>query len=194
MIQPNAHVLGNVTQFLKLTALREDPSQTKWVRDEFDLLDAIDMLEIAYQDTQRMVGKPMYVGDNGFDFTEDVKRAMEEILLDSRDSKDKLLQRKTNITMYHLVLEPIIDQFAPIDHELALADVKEYLEQVRRAIITDPTDPNMDDAIVSREMIRQHIRDRDASRKQQKLLRRTKRRRTKLETFINSPDEDVDDD
>ena len=147
MTLPSTQVLDNITQFLKLTGLREDPTQTKWVRDEFDLLEAVDMLETSYLDTHRMSDKPMYVGDNGFDFTEDVKRAMEEILLDSRNPHDKLLQRKTNITMYHLVVEPIIDHLSSFDHKEVLTTVGEYLKCVRDAIINDPTDPHLDDAI-----------------------------------------------
>ena len=188
MITPSAAVLDNITRFLKLTPLCSDPKQSKWIRDENDLLEALDITNMCYHDTARMVGIPMYVGESSFDFTEDVKRAVEENLLHGRDPKDHLIHRKHNITMYHLVIEPIIDQLATLPHTEVLSHIDAYFESVATSLLTNPTDPHMDDAIVALEMVRATVRARDGIRKQQKLDRRTK----KKSVVIDIPD-DVDD-
>lgn len=189
MITPSTAVLDSVTQFLKLTPLRDDPKHTKWIRDEFDLLEALDITKDCYHDTIRMIGKPMYVGDKEFDFTEDVKRAVEENLLNCRDPKDQLIQRKHNITMYHLVIEPIIDQLATFQHTDVLSNIDEYIAAVSKALLDNPVDPHIDDAIVAREIINAKVRQLDVIRKQQKLDRRTKK---KPAIVIDLDEDDID--
>lgn len=176
MTSPSPAIHDYITRFIKLTPLQEDPKHARWVRDEFDLREAVDITRVCYHDTARMLGKPMYVGDKEFDFTEDVKRAVEENLLNCRDPKDVFVQRKHNITMYHLVIEPIIDQLATLPHVDVLALVDGYMDAVVESIMTNPTNPHMDDAIVAREMVNATVRERDTIRKQQKLNRRTKKK------------------
>jgi hypothetical protein len=187
MFTPNALVAENITRFLKLTPLRSDPRHERWVRDEFDLLDALDITKQCYHDTSRMIGKPMYVGDVGFDFTEDVKRAVEENLLGCRDPKDVLLQRKRNVTMYHLVVEPIIQHLSTLRHQELLTVVDTYFQAVADLIMNDPVDPHLDDAIVAHEMVKASVRERESIRKQQKTARRTKKK-----PVVEDVDVDID--
>jgi hypothetical protein len=194
MLTPNAAVADSITRFLKLTPLRDDPRHERWVRDEFDLIEALEITNQCYNDTTRMIGKPMYVGDSGFDFTEDVKRAVEENLLGCRDQKNVLLQRKRNITMYHLVIEPIIQQLSTLPHTDVLATVDTYFRQVVEMVRTDPVDPHMDDAIVAHEMVKAAVREREAIRKQQKTSRRTKKKRVVVEDVDIDTDVDTVDD
>lgn len=173
MIAPSAAVVDSITCFLKLTPLRDDPKHTKWTRDEFDLIEAVDITNTCYQDTARMAGIPMYAGESTFDFTEDVRRAVEENLLGCRDPKDQLVRRKHNIIMYHLVISMIIDQLSKYPHQDVLLHLPSYMDQVRANILLNDVDPHMDDAIVAREMVNITIRERDNDRKKQKTHRRT---------------------
>lgn len=190
MTTPSPAVLDSITQFLKLTPLREDPRHAKWIRDEFDLLEAISITRDCYHDTQRMIGKPMYVGDKDFDFTEDVKRAVEENLLNCRDPKEQMVHRKRNITMYHLVIEPIIDQLSKLQLPDVLATVDGYFDAVGTAVLTNPVDAHFDDAIVAREMINAKVRALDVARKQQKLDRRTKKKQPTILDLLENDDSD----
>ena len=178
-----------IGKFIKLTPLRDDPKHTKWVRDEFDLVEALEILLGCYNDTRRPANKPMYVGDKSFDFTEDVKRAIEENLLGARDQKDILINRKYNITMYHLVIEPIIHSVSTMQHADVLDGIELYIKTIINEVLTSDIDPHMDDAIVMREIINAAVRERDAIRKQQKTARRTQKR----QPVIIEDVEDVDD-
>ena len=190
MIAPSPAVLDNITQFLKLTPLRDDPRHERWIRDEYDLLDALSITKDCYTDTQRMMGKPMYVGDKIFDFTEDVKRGVEENLLNCRDPKDQMVHRKRNITMYHLVIEPIIDHLSSHAHQEVLDSVASYFEAASISVVTNPVEAHMDDAIVAREMINAKVRALDAARKQQKLERRTKKKQPSILDLLEPDDND----
>lgn len=189
MLTPSTHITEAINSFIKLTPLRDDPRHTKWVRDEFDLAEALEITRDYYHDTARMVGKPMYVGDRTFDFTEDVKRAVEEHLLGCRDQSQVLIQRKHNITMYHLVIEPIIDHIGTLTHQEALATIDQYTADTINALMSSTIDPHMDDAVVARELVNMAVRERDVIRKAQKQRRKTKRPPV-VETV---PDEDTDD-
>lgn len=190
MTTPSPDVLDSITQFLKLAPLRDDPRHTKWIRDEFDLLEALAITKGCYQDTERMIGKPMYVGDKDFDFTEDVKRAVEENLLNCRDPKDQMVHRKRNITMYHLVIEPIIDQLSKLLLPDVLVAVDGYFAAVETAVLTNPVEAHFDDAIVAREMINAKVRALDVARKQQKLDRRTKKKQPTMVDLLENDDSD----
>ena len=188
MFAPSTQIFDAVTCFIKLTPLRDDPKHTRWVRGEYDLIEALEITRDYYHDTSRMVGKAMYVGEKEFDFTEDVKRAVEEHLLGHRDQSQVLVQRKHNITMYHLVIEPIIDHLHQLSHLEVLSTVYQYFSAVIEFLRTSDCDPHMDDALVARELVNMSVRERDAIRKAQK-----KQRKTKRPVVDDLPTEDIDD-
>jgi hypothetical protein len=188
MLTPSTQIFDAVTCFIKLTPLRDDPKHTRWVRDEFDLIEALEITRDYYHDTSRMVGKAMYVGEKEFDFTEDVKRAVEEHFLGHRDQSQVMVQRKHNITMYHLVIEPIIDHLSQLSHYDVLACAHQYFSDVINALLSSDCDPHMDDAVVARELVNMSVRERDAIRKAQK-----KQRKTKRPVVDDLPTEDIDD-
>lgn len=163
-MQVSPAVQDSIRKFVRLTALAVNPQYTKRIRDEFDLMEAVDVVGIYFRQTDRMIGKKIYQKQQ-FDFIEDVKRATEEYFLTGREIKDTALARGKNLTMYHLVVVPVIEQFKDVTHEEALAGLDENLELIQELIRTINVTSHYDDAIVALAQVSVMIREREAARK-----------------------------
>lgn len=170
-------VADGIRKFIKLTALRADPYQAKWVQDEFDLIDSLEYIRSLIHQTQRLSGKSLYK-EQAYDVVEDVKRDMEEILFTTRDETYSAKQRRKHMTMYHLVLCPVIDMFASMTHDQILKCVDLVIDNVIVEVSNSDIETHYDDAVVAKEQINQMVREREAKRKQD-LYRKRKVRRKK---------------
>lgn len=189
---PNQAVSDGIRKFVRLTALRSDPNQIKWVRDELDLTEALEVTNYFFHETKAMLDKKMYKGQV-FDFVEDVKRNVEEYLLSGREKEDVALSRKKNLAMYHLIVEPVIDLFKGIEHKQVLKVVDSVIEHVIHELYTVEVNSHFDDAIVARAQVAQMIHERSARRKEElarKRKGRGRRRKTNVERFLKE-DKDV---
>lgn len=173
MITPSTTAYQGVISFIKMTPLREQPNQEKWIRDEFDLIEALEITRDALKDTHRMIDKPMYAGESTFDFAEDVRRAVEEVYLSSREQKDVLLQRKRHLVMYHLVINPMIDDLNRYCHQDAVNAADDYFGELINFVLTNDIEVQLDDALVTQHICRAKIRDRDVARKNNIKRRKT---------------------
>lgn len=178
---PSQIVSDGIRKFVRLTALASDPNQSKWVRDELDLTEALEVTIYFFHETKAMIDKKMYKGQN-FDFVEDVKRNVEEYLLSGREKEDVALSRRKNLAMYHLIVEPVIDLFKGMEHEKVLKIVDGVIENVLKELNTVDVKSHFDDALVARAQVAQMIRDRSARRKEELARKRKGRgRRKKLD-------------
>jgi hypothetical protein len=168
----------NLRKFIQLMALSVDPLQRKWVRDEYDLAEALDVARIKFHETERMMGKKMYKGQ-AFDPIEDVKREMEEFLFTARQQNENLLMKKKNLVMYHLVVEPVIDLFKGKEHKQMLEEIDDVVKQVIDLLYTMPVHTHYDDALVAREQVRQMVREREERRKAEVQSRKRGKRKSK---------------
>lgn len=187
-------ITENLRKFIQLMALRSDPLQQKWIRDEQDLTQALDIVKTLFHETERMKGKKMYQGQP-FDPIEDVKRGIEEYLLGAREYNEIPLQRKRNLTMYYLVVEPIIESFKGLSHQEMLEKVDGRIEEIVNQLMTMPVRSHYDDAIVAKEQIRQFVRDRDELRKEELAAKKKGRRKSKKDNleWLDKIEEPVDD-
>jgi hypothetical protein len=176
MITHSPTVFQSITNFIKLTPLRDLPNHTKWIRDEFDLMEAVEVVRDYLKDTARMVGKPMYAGETTFDFCEDIRRAFEEVYLSCREQKDVIFQRKRNLVMYHLAIDPIIDDLGQYSHTDVLEAADQYFADVLSFIQTTDTDVYIDDALVMHEIVKTQTRAREEERKQNIRRRKTSKK------------------
>ena len=171
-------VEDQIRLFVRLAPLASDPQVGKRIRDEFDLFDALDAVATFFHDTERMVGLRMYRGQD-FDPVEDVKRNMEELLLNARNQKDVIGVRHRNLIMYHLVVEPVINSFNRVDHRTVLSQVDHVVEAIKQFVTSIELNSHIDDARVALEQVRSLVREREAIRKSEiQAKRKTRRPRT----------------
>lgn len=173
MLVPTTAIFDNIAAFIKLTPLREQPNQEKWIRDENDLCEALTVTLEALHDTARMLGHPMYAGEKVFDFAEDTRRALEEMYLSARERSDIIVQRKKHLVMYHLVLAPIIDELGRYDHSTVLASIDDYFSSLHTFLFTNDIEVQIDDAIVTQHICNAKIHERDKNRKNSIKQRKT---------------------
>jgi len=167
-----------IRKFIRLTVLSSHPKYTKRIRDEFDLIDALEVIGICFHETKNMVGLKMYKA-TPFDFIEDVKLATEAYFLTGREFKDTALARGKNLLMYHLVVVPIIESFKGMPHEDILKNVDAVLTQVKDLLCTMEVRSHYDDAIVTLAQVGVLIKAREDARKIQLAKRRRLKRKPK---------------
>lgn len=164
-------IQGGIRKFVRLKALRDNQAEAKWVRDEQDLIDAVNIVREKFHETERFTGQQMHK-DMQYDVTEDVKEEIEEILLGGRDPKEAALNRRRNLNMYHLVIEPMIDSLKGMSHEEAIRYVDKIADNVINMIENVDISSHYDDALVAKEQVSQLVKQRDAQRKEVKTARK----------------------
>ena len=183
-----AIVADGIRKFVRLQALPiKTESQIKWSADPTDLIEALLTTKQCFADTERMVAGQMYQTSQ-YSHTEDVKYAMEEILLIGEDEHESALLRRKNLSMYHLVVEPVIDMFASVDHYGSLAQVNDIIDMIIKIISSSNDYGHADDAIVAQHQIRSMVKQRSEARLAQKLARKRVDRKKKV--VLDLPDEE----
>lgn len=187
-ITSNTIVADGIRKFIRLQALPMPlDSQIKWSADPSDLIAALHTTKQCFADTHRMVDGQMYQ-NTPYVHTEDVKCAIEELLLVGEDDHESALLRRKNLSMYHLVIEPFVDMFATVDHATALPQVDALIDSVIHIITTTTEYGHVDDAIVAQHQVRAMVRERADRRAAQKTARK---RNTKRKEVVESiPDEE----
>lgn len=164
-MQINETITNGVKLFVQMIGLSVDPVEEKWVRDEEDLRLALEQVADNLKDTAGMVGKQMY-RNQPFSFTSDVKLAMEETLLVGEDTRETAGLRRRNLTMYHLVLEPVIDQLGELSHKEALDQAQDFINSVYKLATTTEVNGHYDDAVVAKAIVKSMVKERELARKE----------------------------
>jgi len=173
---------NGIRAFVRLIPLRQDPLQSRFIQDEFDLLENLDTVEQKFDDSAELFGKLKYRNIN-FDFCEDVLEELEELLLNHKEVRFVAALRKRNQPMYHLILTPIVELFRSKTHGQALIDVPQVLAEIREIILTHNFDGTLDDAYVAQAIIHQEIRAKEVTR-QAKITKRRKKQEAIFEDIV----------
>ena len=174
--QHRTAVTDGIRKFIRLTAMYHSPIHGKWIQFEEDLISALRSVVDAFQMTTDMMNskKNMYA-KRQYSFTEDVKKEMQELLLEGLTPTEAALQRKRNLVMYHFVIVPTIDALSHLSHEDAIRESKSLISNIIAEIETSTVDSHYDDAIVAREQVHIMIGARELERKHAKKSRKSTR-------------------
>lgn len=190
----NSTVTDGLRKFLRLQSLPVTESQMKWTADVSDLIESLSVLKQSFIDTASMFGRQMYQTSK-YAPGEDVKRDLEEFLLYGEDERLKALYRKKNLTMYHLILEPIIDALRHVPHDQTLAIITEEVDSVTSYVLTFDDYGNEDDALVAKHQIKAMVKQREAARTEQKAAAKRGNRKKVDKVLLEEieADPDIDD-
>ena len=176
-------VADGVRKFLRLQTLPLQEYQLRQNADVFDLMEALTITSDNYAQTARMLGKQMHQ-TSAYDPGEDVKRELENFLLVGETDRETAHLRKKNLTMYHLILEPLVDSMSHHDHATAIQDIALVVQQLIRDVQTFDNYGTEDDALVARHQIKAMVRQREEARRLQKEAAKKQSRRKKREDVI----------
>lgn len=187
-------VADGLRKFLRLQSFPLQEYQLRQNADVFDLMEALFMTREFYANTGRMIGKQMHQS-TPYNPAEDVKRELEENLLIGETERETAHLRKKNLTMYHLVLEPIVDSLSGYDHALAIQESGSAIDQLIHDIATFDNYGHEDDGLVAKHQIKAMVKQREEVRRAQKeQMKRASRRRKKDDDIVDIVDEDPSDD
>jgi hypothetical protein len=179
-----ADIANGVKLFVQLTSLRSDPLESKWVRDEEDLRLALEQVAESFKYTKGMLGKKMYRNEPTFNYVEDVKRDMEEILLRGETDRERAGMRKRNLTMYHIVIEPVIEALGALSHIDAINKAEEFTRSVYDYAVSANINTHFDDAIVAKSIVSGMVRAREEARKTAVAAKRKRGRKKKEDELL----------
>lgn len=179
-------VRAGIRVFVRLFGLESDPIQAKYASGESEVLDALDCVKILMHSTKRFVGKQKHVGVT-FDFVDDVKKDMAEMLLLDEDQAVTAVKRKRHLPLYHLVVDPVTELFRKYDHATAIQNVDTIIDYVAQTAFVEEDYGTYDDALVAREQVRHIIREREEQTKIEAASRKRKSRKAakKLEAEVS---------
>ena len=188
-------VADGVRKFLRLQSLPLQEYQLRQNADVFDLMEALTTTSDNYAQTARMLGKQMHQTST-YDPGEDVKRELENFLLTGVTERETAYLRKKNLTMYHLILEPLIDSVSNQDHATAIQDIALIVQQLIHDVQTFDNYGTEDDAVVARHQIKAMVKQREEARRTQKEAAKKQSRRKKRDDDtvpFDTGDDDVSD-
>lgn len=188
-------VADGVRKFLRLQSLPLQEYQLRQNADVFDLMEALTITSDNYAQTARMLGKQMHQ-TSAYDPGEDVKRELENFLLTGVTERETAHLRKKNLTMYHLILEPLIDSVSQQDHMAAIQDIAVVVQQLIQDVQTFDNYGTEDDAMVAKHQIKAMVKQREEARRAQKEAAKKQSRRKKRDDDtvpFDTGDDDVSD-
>lgn len=179
-------VRAGIRVFVRLFGLESDPIQAKYASGEMEVFDALQCIKLLMNGTKRFVGKQKHIGLT-FDFVDDVKQDMAEMLLMDEDQAVTAVKRKRHLPLYHLVVDPVVEVFRKYDHVTAIQNVDAVIDYIAQTAFVDDDYGTYDDALVAREQVRQIIREREEQTKLEIASRKRKSRKVakKLEAEVN---------
>lgn len=157
---------SNVRLFVKLTGIGiQSQLERKWVRDEFDAVDYIERISILVKKTASMKGKKMYA-KRPYDHIDDVRRDMYQMMLHSDDTVQSAVLRKKHLSMYYLLIDPILMHLQNCgDHQHCIDVVDDVISTARHIVLNHNIETNYEDALVAKAQVSQIISSREAERK-----------------------------
>jgi hypothetical protein len=165
-------------KFARLIPLRQNPNQLKYIQDEFDALEALEVLLQKFHDTAEMFGKKKS-RNQPFNYLEDVREEMEEWLLIGRSQKENAIRRKTYQPLFYLIVMPVIELFEHRSHAEVLKQIDSIIEEVKEMVRTQTVSGTYDDAVVMQQILHKEIQQKDAER-----LAKKRKRYAKQNSFL----------
>ena len=148
---------SGIRTFVKLTGLKEDPLEHKWIRDEFDVVDALSCIPYFVKQSARMSGKTMYA-KRPYDYIEDVTKDVEEFLIVGKDPVGTALLKKKNLMMYHMTVRPILDILSHLpDHKTSIQYVDMIVESAINQVMSHEVTTTYEDGLIAKMQVRKII-------------------------------------
>ncbi len=162
--------------FTRLFGLETDPLQAKYAASEADVALALESVKQLMHETERFIGKSKHVG-KPFDFVEDVKLDMTELLLLSDDQVQTAVKRKRNLPLYHLVVSPVVELFRQFDHATAVKNADVIINYIKETAFDEDNYGTYEDGLIAQAQVRQIIHDREEQSKIEAAARKKQNRK-----------------
>lgn len=171
---------SNARIFTRLFGLDTDPLHFKYSSGEYDAYDALDCAKILVKETERFVGRQKHVG-KPFDFVEDVKSDMAEMLLLDVDPAKTAVLRKRHLPLFYLVVEPALETLKRFNHVDVINHADALFDELKDSLFHEDDYSTYDDAVVANAQVRQVIRAHEEQAKQVAAARKRKSRKVAKE-------------
>lgn len=192
-------LVTNARNFVKLTGLRYSNSDgterqgSKGIQTELDAFYFLDIVKIMFSKAGNLVGKSKR-NREPYDYVQDIMLDMEELMLESEDSTTKALKRHKNLTLFHMIIYPVVEGLRQFDtYATASENINEYIELCKSVFTTQNWTTSYEDGLIAKTIIAEMIRDREAVKKQSKIeVKRSKRKKKQIEEIEEFEDGDLE--
>lgn len=169
----NEKIISGINMFSKMTALRHDKREIKYVQDELDLIEALEFVRQKFHETAHLNNKPLYKNQKTFDFIGDIKREIEEYYnITGGDFHNRIVAYKKYGAMLCLVIDPVLNFMSQFEHHIAVEKIDDVIGEVISYIKNNEITTHYDDAIVIKQIVRKMIQSREENKKHNKKRRK----------------------
>lgn len=170
-----ANVRSKSRVFARLLGLDAEPLQFKYSSSETDAYHALDCANHLLKGTRRFIGRTKHVG-KAFDFVEDIKADMVEMLLLDDDAAKTAVKRKRHLPLFYLIVEPALETLRRFSHSEAVEHADALFDNIKDVMFHEDDYGTYDDAVVAQAQVKQVIR---AHEEQAKIAATTRKRKSK---------------
>lgn len=163
-----------IRKFIRLIGLYVDPLQGKWVAEEQDAVAGLESVCFSMKQSVRMLGKRKYQGLD-FDHVNECKKDLMVYLLTGNTEATDAGEKKRNLPLYHLIIEPTIQAMSKYTHQESIDYVDELTAEVAVMIRECNAYGTFEDALIAQAQIKTMIREREDARLEAIAKRRPKK-------------------
>lgn len=163
-----------IRKFIRLIGLYVDPLQGKWVAEEQDAYAALESVCFSMKQSERMLGKRKYQGLD-FDHINECKKDLMVYLLTGNTEATDAGEKKRNLPLYHLIIEPTIQAMSKYTHTEAIELCTEVTAEVAAIIKACDAYGTFEDALIAQAQVKTMIRVREDARLEALAKRRPKK-------------------
>lgn len=193
-------VAPGISLFIKLQGLIHDPNPlvwSKWLADESECKEALEVVRSSVKRTATMLGKQKYQ-HTPYDPIRQVRSDVLSYLTTNQTGLSATLQKR-NLPVYYAVIDPLLTELSAVDHATLVDHIDLIVDHIKTAIDSCTEYGTYQDALIAQDQIRSIIRSQEELAQQERDKKKRKKKGTDpmlalLAALDVSPDENWDSD
>lgn len=193
-------VAPGISLFIKLQGLIHDPNPlvwSKWLADESECKEALEVVRSSVKRTATMLGKQKYQ-HTPYDPIRQVRSDVLSYLTTNQTGLSATLQKR-NLPVYYAVIDPLLTELSAVDHTTLVDHIDLIVDHIKTAIDSCTEYGTYQDALIAQDQIRSIIRTQEELAQQERDKKKRKKKGTDpllalLAALDVSPDENWDSD
>lgn len=190
-------VAPGISLFIKLQGLIHDPNPlvwSKWLADESECKEALEVVRSSVKRTATMLGKQKYQ-HTPYDPIRQVRSDVLSYLTTNQTGLSATLQKR-NLPVYYAVIDPLLTELSAVDHTTLVDHIDLIVDHIKTAIDSCTEYGTYQDALIAQDQIRSIIRTQEELAQQERDKKKRKKKGTDpllalLAALDVSPDEAI---
>lgn len=117
-------LVDGIQKFIKLTALQTDTKYNKWIMDEFDAFDKIEIVKNTIDTLTPIKTGCLMNKKTQYNYIDDLTKEVQAVIFNSNNKTQQLIEHKRYGVLYNLIIEPIINMLSTIEDNFKIVGIQ----------------------------------------------------------------------